>query len=119
VRIKTPLEAPAMAGFFFAEEFSPPAPDDLIQKKMDAAGTRVALERAHVVLAGLPDFRPKTQEAAMRSLADELGLKAGQLFGALRMATTAQRVSPPLFETTEILGREKTLARIKAAANSL
>jgi glutamyl-tRNA synthetase len=119
VRIKSPLEAPAMAGFFFAEEFSPVAPDDLIQKKMDAASTRDALERAHAVLERLPDFRPETQEAAMRSLAAELGLKVGQLFGTLRMATTAQRVSPPLFETTEILGREKTLNRIKAAADSL
>jgi len=44
-----------------------------------------------------------------------LGMKPGQLFGALRMATTAQQVAPPLFETMEILGRDESLRRIDLA----
>jgi glutamyl-tRNA synthetase len=55
----------------------------------------------------------------MRALAEELGLKVGQLFGALRVAVTGQQVSPPLFESMEIIGREESLRRIKLAAKSL
>jgi glutamyl-tRNA synthetase len=55
----------------------------------------------------------------MRPLADQLGLKPGQLFGALRVATTAQQVAPPLFETMEVLGRDESLARIRNAIASL
>ena len=55
----------------------------------------------------------------MRALAEELGLKAGQLFGILRNAVTGQRVSPPLFESMEIIGREKVLSRVQAAIQLL
>jgi glutamyl-tRNA synthetase len=119
VRIKTLNDAPEVAGLFFEETFTPAPPEQLIQKKMDATNTRMALERALAVLESLPDFRADTQEQAMRALADELGLKIGQLFGSLRVATTARSVSPPLFETMEILGRETSLARIRQAIESL
>lgn len=118
-RIKTLKDAIPMGGFFFAKTFETPPPEAIIQKKMDAASTKAALRAALACLESLPDFRAGTQEAAMRTLADDLGLKPGQLFGALRMATTAQPVSPPLFETMEILGREKSLARIRQAIASL
>ena len=55
----------------------------------------------------------------MRALAEELGLKVGQLFGSLRVAVTGQQVSPPLFESMEVIGREESLRRIKLAAKSL
>ena len=119
VRIKTLKDAIDMAGFLFTEHFVPAPPERLIQKKMDAAMTRAALERALAVLEALPDWRAETQEAAMRALVEELGLKTGQLFGALRVATTAQEVSPPLFESMEVLGREESLARIRLAIDSL
>ena len=48
-------------------------------------------------------------------LAEELGLSAGQLFGILRVAVTGQKVSPPLFESMAIIGKEKVLERVKAA----
>lgn len=119
IRIKTLNDALDMAGFLFAEHFDPAPPDQLVPKKMDAGTTRAALERALAALEGLPDWRAETQEAAMRALVEELGLKAGQLFGALRVATTAQEVSPPLFESMEVLGREESLARIRLAIDSL
>jgi glutamyl-tRNA synthetase len=118
-RIKTLKDAIPMGGFFFAETFDPAPPETIIQRKMDAASTKAALESALARLELLPDFRAETQEHALRALADELGLKRGQLFGALRMATTAQQVSPPLFETMEILGRDKSLARIRQAIANL
>jgi len=55
----------------------------------------------------------------MRQLADELGLKAGQLFGILRIAVTGQRVSPPLFETMAIVGKEQVLQRLEKAIQLL
>jgi len=54
-------------------------------------------------------------EASLRALAEQLGLKAGQLFGILRVAVTGQTVAPPLFGTLAALGREKTLRRLDEA----
>ena len=109
-----------MAGFFFREEFVPPAsPQDLVQNKMDMETTLNALELAHDHLADVQTWTHDHLEAAMRALAEELGLKVGQLFGSLRVAVTGQQVSPPLFESMEIIGREESLRRIKLAAKSL
>jgi glutamyl-tRNA synthetase len=55
----------------------------------------------------------------MRNLVEQLGLKAGQVFGIIRVAVTGQKDSPPLFESMEIIGREKVLERIKFAAQML
>jgi glutamyl-tRNA synthetase len=108
-----------MAAFFFTENFQPPTAEELIQKKMDAAATKNALQRSLETLEALPDFRAETQETAMRALCEELGLSAGQLFGTVRVATTSQKVSPPLFESMEILGRDTSLERIRQSIAGL
>jgi glutamyl-tRNA synthetase len=113
-RIKVLDDALAMVGFLFEDEVSPD-PADLIQKKMDAQGTVAALRASYDTLAALADFSAESQEAAMRALAEELGLKPGQLFGTVRVAVTGQRVSPPLFETMEIVGQQTSLKRIEEA----
>jgi glutamyl-tRNA synthetase len=119
-RIKSLADVVEIAGFFFRETFIPPeSPDSLIQKKMDAETTLKALEFAYDHLSNLQDWSHDNLEAAMRALAEELGLKAGQLFGSLREAITGQQVSPPLFETMHIVGREDSLERIQMAAESL
>ena len=119
-RIKSLNDVVEMAGFFFRDEFVPAeSPEDLIQKNMDAESTLKALEHAYDHLTTLKDWSHQNLEAAMRALAEELGLKAGQLFGSLREAITGQQVSPPLFETMEIVGREDSLERIKMAVESL
>ena len=51
----------------------------------------------------------------MRELVEKLGLSAGQVFGVLRVAVTGQKVSPPLFESMAIIGRETVLKRIQNA----
>ena len=51
----------------------------------------------------------------MRAYVEESGFTAGQVFGILRVAITGQKVSPPLFESMEILGHELVMARIKNA----
>ncbi len=117
-RIRTLDEAVDMAGFFFKTFQSPPV-DDLVGKGMTRAASAEAAKRSLAVIAEHPDLEHEELEAALRSLADELGLKAGQLFGILRMAVTGQTVSPPLIETMAILGLDTVSQRIEAAANSL
>lgn len=117
-RIKTLNDVVDMAGFFFRDEFIPPqSADELIQKKMDSESTLNALEHAHDHLKVQTIWTHDALEAAMRALAEELGLKAGQLFGLLRSAVTGQLVSPPLFETMEIVGQDEVLRRIRLATN--
>ncbi len=117
-RIKTLAEAPEHIDFFFIE---PPTPslEELVPKKMTAAETARALGAARETLAALPAFDHATIEEALRSLADRLGLKAGQLFTPIRVAVTGRTVAPPLFETLACLGREKALARIERAEREL
>lgn len=118
-RIKTLADAPAWLGFLFRDGIRLDDPQQLIQKNMDAAGTAAALRASYDTLAALDDFSHAAQEIAMRDLAERLGLKAGQLFGSVRVAISAQAVSPPLFESMEILGKETSLARIQAALDLL
>jgi glutamyl-tRNA synthetase len=118
-RLKLLTEVVERAGFFFREDVRIPSPEELIPKKMTAEQTRDGLQRAYDTMAALPDFSHATMEAALRPLAESLGLKPGQLFGAIRIAVTGEAVSPPLFETMEIVGREVSLARIKRAIDVL
>ncbi len=118
VRIATLDEAVDMAGFFFRDKVSP-EPEDLIGQKMTPAESAIAARHAYQVLAGIPEITHKTADEPLRQLAVELGLNAGQLFGILRSAVTGQKVSPPLFESMAIIGKEKVLERIKDAAETL
>jgi glutamyl-tRNA synthetase len=117
-RLKALADAAPLIPFFFAAEVTYDT-GELVQKRMDASGTKAALNRAFSSLRDLPGFDGDSIEGVLRPLADELGIKVGQLFGTLRVATTGLKVSPPLFETMEVLGRERTLAAIKAAVERL
>jgi len=55
----------------------------------------------------------------LRPLAERLGLKVGQFLGCIRVACTGKQVTPPLFGTLEILGRERTLQRLAEAQRKL
>ena len=118
-RMKTLNDVVAVGGFFFEWHFSPAPPDLLIPKGMSARSTQNMLEAAARLLERLPDFEPETQEQAMRKLAEKLKVKPGQLFSALRVATTARKATPPLFETMAILGRETCLKRIHRSVREL
>jgi glutamyl-tRNA synthetase len=82
---------------------------------MDAAGTQAALERTIAVTDAIPDWTPETLEPPLRALAEELGVKAGQLFTAIRVAVTGRTASPPLFDTLAVLGRERCLSRMRSS----
>ncbi len=113
-RMTTLDDGPALAGFFFRAEVEP-NPEDLVPKGLDAAQAAQVARQALEVLRDLPDFRAETTEPPMRALVEKLGLKAGQVFGILRVAITGQRVSPPLFESMEIVGKETSLKRLERA----
>jgi len=117
-RIVTLADALEMAGFFFQDEVHP-APEDLVGKKMTPAESARAARRACEVLSGLPEINNATAEEPLRQLAVNLGLSAGQLFGILRAAVTGQSVSPPLFESMAVIGKEKVLERIQQAISTL
>jgi glutamyl-tRNA synthetase len=115
-RIRTLAEAAPMLAFFFVDgDLDYPDPRELIGEKMTAAQSADALARATTVLASLPEFSVASVDAALRSLADELGLKVRQMLHVVRVAVTGTKVSPPLFETIAILGRERTLRRLASA----
>ncbi len=104
--------------FFFLEDVAPSV-DDLVQKGMDVPGALSALDTALQRLDPISSFDAGPLEDVLRPLAEELGLKTGQLFGTLRVATTGRKAAPPLFETMQVLGRDRCLARIRRAVAAL
>jgi glutamyl-tRNA synthetase len=72
------------------------------------------LQRALGVLPNV-EFKHDPLDQALRAAAQELGMKAGQMFQPIRVAVCGRKNAPPLFETLEVLGKETTLARIKDA----
>lgn len=110
-RMRTLDEAVEKAAFFFKEDIVP-LPEDLVGKKLTANESADVLEEALKIIAGLTVFDVEALEQPLRNLVEELGLKAGQVFGILRVAVTGQKVSPPLFESMEIIGKEKSIERI-------
>ncbi|MBN2239051.1 MAG: glutamate--tRNA ligase [Dehalococcoidales bacterium] len=117
-RSKTLAEAPELVTFLFTDDIEY-EPDMLIGKKMTKEDAVKALEASLEKLKNLAVFDTESMETVLRPLAEELGLKAGQLFGTLRTATTGRTAAPPLFQTMEVLGREKSLARIEEALQKL
>ncbi len=113
-RMSTLDEGPELAGFLFHENVSP-IPAELVAKGLTAAESAGVARRSLGVLEGAAEWTPAVMEPPMRALVEELGWSAGQVFGILRVAITGLRVSPPLFESMEVIGREKCLERLRAA----
>jgi glutamyl-tRNA synthetase len=97
-------EFPEFAGFFFHD----------IEAHVDGDGAVVAAARD--ALAELEPFTAESIETALRAVLDRLGLKPRQGFQPIRIAVTGSKISPGLFESIELLGREATLARLSAVA---
>ncbi len=106
-------EAPALLRFLFVKEFA--VDPDAVAKISDDAAKDI-LRRSKKELEALADWNHESIEGALRtSLIEELGLKPRIAFTALRIATTGSTISPPLFESMELLGKEACLTRISAA----
>ena len=117
-RLKTLDDAAERTEFFFHDRLEHSA-KELIQKGMNGESTRNALETSVVLINGCESFAAEVLEAAFEGLRERLELSRRQFFSLLRVATTASRVSPPLFETMEVLGRDRCVDRIKGAIGAL
>jgi glutamyl-tRNA synthetase len=104
--------------FFFKDEVSP-NPEDLIAKGLDAKQSAEIARKAYQILEGGAEISHERSEPPFREYVELSGYSAGQVFGILRVATTGQKVSPPLFESMEVIGREKCLQRIQNAISIL
>ncbi|NLE72854.1 MAG: glutamate--tRNA ligase [Actinomycetales bacterium] len=108
-------EAPGMLGFLFTDEVT--VEDDARAALRDDAAA--VLDAARPALAEGPFDAAALQERLQAALVDGLGLKPRVAYTPLRVAVTGRRVSPPLFESMEILGREAVLARLDALRATL
>ena len=117
-RVKKLTDAAPLVDFFFTD-IETPAMDTLIGPKMEQHLSLYALKESRRVLEALPEFDDKPMEAAMRALCDDLKLKPTQLFTIVRNAITGKSVTPPLFGTISILGREVALERLDRAIATL
>ena len=115
-RLKTLNDAAPLVKFVFSNDI-PLEPEQVVQRGMDSDGTRQILEAAYDGLSEIDNFETGSIEGLLRPLASDLDVKVGQLLGTLRAATTGQKVSPPIFESLEVLGRERSLRSIKKAAS--
>lgn len=116
-RLKILSEIEESTSFFFQEDLEY-EPSLLLGRNLDYDKVTVALKHVADVLEEQTseEFWENTVlESTLRAAAEKLGLKAGQLFGSIRVAITGRTVSPPLFETMEVLGRKRCFARIQHA----
>jgi glutamyl-tRNA synthetase len=111
-------DAPELAGFFFRADVVPAA-QELLVKGLSAKESLELAEKILSILEMLPDMKLETTEPPFRELVEQSGLKAGQVFGLMRIAVTGQKVSPPLFESMEIIGKEMVVKRMKTAVTML
>src|SRR3954454_7760708 len=112
-KISTLQEFWPLAGFFFDGPVDDPAARE---KVLDAPGAREALGEARAALAELAaPWAAHDVEAALRGVAERRGVKPKQIFQPLRVALTGTTVSPGIFETVALLGRDETLARVDDA----
>ncbi|HAV78056.1 MAG TPA: glutamate--tRNA ligase [Anaerolineae bacterium] len=117
-RLVTLDDCLSFASFFFKENVEID-PAELIVKGLDAKQSAEILRKSYEILSGLDELTHATGEPPMRVYVEESGFTAGQVFGLMRTAITGQKVSPPLFESMEVIGRKTVLERLKNAVEIL
>jgi glutamyl-tRNA synthetase len=117
-RMKTLKDAQDQIRFLFTDDIGYDR-STLIPKKSNPMTTTEALARARAVLSPLDPFIATVIEPPLVSLAAELNWSKKDLAGTIRMAITGRQVGPPLYQSLEVLGKEKSLRRIEAAQDML
>ncbi len=110
-KAQTLAEVWPLIGFLFED----PVEDPKAWSKVMKEGSRELLEAAAEALAPVDPFEPEPIEAALAPLLDRFEVKPGRLYQPLRVAITGTSVSPGIFESLSVLGREASLDRIQAA----
>jgi glutamyl-tRNA synthetase len=114
-RVKRMTEIAPTVGFLLTEQLTlDPA---AIDKALSGDEPRRSLESALEVLGALDVWETESIEAALRALPEALGIKPKIVLQAVRVALTGSTVSPPLFESVALLGRDTTLARLEQASS--
>lgn len=114
-RMKTMHDYATMATCFFVDDVSGFDPETLVPKKHTLDDVKAILPRIVETLEALPTWNADAIQVALRALGDEAEWKPRNLFQPIRVGVTGSKVSPPLFETMELLGRDASLARLKQA----
>jgi glutamyl-tRNA synthetase len=118
-RMKTLRDARDQVAFLFTDDLDYDA-KLLVPKKKDEAATLQALARAADVLRATNPFAHDPIKAALEGLAEQIGWSRSEVNGAaIRVAVTGRTVGPPLYESLELLGKERALARIERARERL
>lgn len=114
-RLRKLAEAPDLVRSFFVADDEFRIDEAARVKVLNEQGLSV-VKAAHEALEALTEWTTASIQAALEGkLVEELGLKPRVAFGPVRVATSGAQISPPLFESLEILGRDRTLARLRAA----
>ncbi len=118
-RIKHLTEAPDLMSYLLEADLPPYDAALLVPKKMDAAQVLPLLQAVQAALPEVDLADHEATEARFRALADELGVKAGQLFMPIRVAATGRTQSPGLFDTLGAIGNERVAQRLGQAITLL
>jgi glutamyl-tRNA synthetase len=120
-RVKLLPEARDMMAFFYLPDGVDPDPDTLLGKRFedDRSRAKLLLSEALLLAESMERWATEFLERDFRDLAERLQVRAGDLFMLMRVAITGRTVSPPLFETMEVLGRERSVSRLRDASNLL
>jgi glutamyl-tRNA synthetase len=119
-RMETLHQGVGMLGFLFADQPGSPSfeVDPTEAQKVLTLDAQPVLVAARDALTAINDWTTENIEETLRvALIEGMELKPKVAFGPVRVAVTGRRVSPPLFESLQILGRERSLARITSAIN--
>jgi glutamyl-tRNA synthetase len=117
-RLKLLSDVRTVADFFFVDKLPSYDPAELIPQKGDRALALKVLRQAQETLAQTV-FSHAALDAALRADAERLQIKAGQMFQPIRVAVCGRKAAPPLFETLEVIGQQRTLDRIEQAITLL
>ena len=118
-RIHFLTEAPDLMSYFLVDELPDYDTALLVPKKMDAAQAKEVLDRVALALPKLDLSDLEQTELALRSLAENMELKPGQLFMPIRVAATGRNQSPGLFETLAAVGKDRLIERVDLARKKL
>lgn len=118
-RIRFLTEAPELMSYFLQDELEDYDASLLVPKKVEPQQALTALEAVQGMLPELDLSEVEEAEAKLRALADDLGMKAGQLFMPIRVAATGRTQSPGLFETLRTIGQDRVSTRVDAAVTKL
>ncbi len=116
-RARTLAEVPQLSDFFFADELEYDA--GLLLGKTGEDEAIGSLQASITAMNGVKNWDAASLEAVFRPFAEELKLKTGVFFGLLRVAVTGRTAAPPLFQTMEVLGKERCLKRLQAAQDKI